>query len=623
VKVLALMLVFGLLENVQTFTFSGDTGVMFVGFNRPQSNKHFPEDAMRVSVTALSVAVLIALAGVLHAHGEYVSWLRGDPPDIDNLRAFEAGEISPLQQTLADGWLELAKVWAGNGQHQEAGDAIRRAQLMYQNHPEANELYDTLELLPESHRNIRLPEFSETYLVAVQRFQAQHVDEFIELATVFADRWLPISAEYCMQWAIAGAKGNRRLERDMDERLQPIRKRIGEHSIRLSSYNLLYPGGVCINQGDPEYWTWYKRRPLHDALVRHMQADIIGWQEISRWRPVLRQSWSEVYEFAGISGSDMIYYNKHRFEVLEEARSDPFFQNRRMPWARFRCRYSGVIINHFNVHLPFRRTVERRFPDSEKTFDEHQVGQVEICLECIEGISSPLVPTIYSGDFNTRGGSPWRMLVEDGPFCAESSYRDKIFGIDWVLCTKHLQLEFAGTVMIRRDNIRASDHHHVLVYLKRPDLDEARKTYEENPDSDEALLDFLRVYVLYDADAAMDFMAKAIADREPGERDELLRIQAEAELVFTTPQRAAEAYRTLARETNDEDLKHTATLRAFAILINRGLLDRRDHRDLQRYARDRRTPVEHRERAARLLERDEAIRRGGTPDNGDDDDDFS
>lgn len=562
---------------------------------------------MRSIVPLLAIS-LICFTAPVTANSDYVKWARGAPPDIDNLRAFERGEISPLQEELADAYLEVAKQWHekwdGEGQDRNSADACRKALMLFPDHEGANELYDALPPLPEEHRNYDSPELSEAYLKAIKEMQSEHIDAFIELAAVFADKWLPLSAEYCLHWARQGAELDRRAQRDLDERIEPIQQRIAEHALRISSYNVLFPGGVDINQKAPEYWRWEKRRPLQEAVIRHMQADIIGLQETSRWRPVLIESWYEVYEFAGVSGSDMIYYNKHRFELVKEAKSPSFWRGRRMPWARFRCRYSGMIINHFNVHLPHRSTVaKKREKEGEDPadYDTLQIPQCEACLKEIERVSSPLTPSIFTGDFNTRGGSPWRILVEEGPFSLEHSYRDRVFGIDWILTTPHLLNRFAGTLYALRDGVRASDHHQILMYLERPDRKEAKAAYEAAPDSDELLLAYIKVLMLYDTDEAKQVMADALDGREKGKRDALMWTH--AEMLDDAPAEAVEVYRDIAKETNDEAMEPRATFRAFELLVRADLMDRREMRLLQRFAKRRSTPPEYQEKAQALLEK--------------------
>lgn len=573
--------------------------------------------------------LLIALLCATPLCGEVI-WLKDKtPPDHAILEKYRTGELHELQKTLADAYAALAKEWEDSPREQ--ANACRRAMLAFPGHEGANEVYAALPDLPESRKDWKASEPDSKYVTALRVMQSEHLDNYVSLADAFADAGLPLAHQFAVTEARHAAGTFKRAHKKLDEALPEIAKKMTAHPLRMSSYNLLYPGGTDVNDKDPENWRWEKRRHLHDEVLRMMQADVIGWQETSSWMDVLGESWDEYYDYYDLTdftgnpkGRDRdcgIYFLKGRFEVVEmgyrhlnrhndigNKKGDwGSSQSRQIGWLRLKDNYSGLQFYFFNTHLSYFGESYVGDDGTKGTTDDLHEYQMGPCMQEIDK-ACPLLPAFFTGDFNNRGGNPWRMAVEEGPFHADHSYRDAAFGIDWILGTEHLKMPWAYTLYAKKDNIRASDHLTCLAYYELPDVEGARTAWEETRSEedevgDKALLEtYVRLLIMTDPAAAIELLDDQLDELDKGQRDGLMWLFGQAQEYFGEPEDAVKTYKKLGKETEDTDTEHRCTWRGFAVLVWRGLAKRGDLKALERYAEDKDTPPLWADRATALLE---------------------
>ena len=554
-----------------------------------------------------------------------VKWLNDKtPPDHAILEKYRTGELHELQGTLGDAYVALAGLWTKEGDERELADACRHAMLVFPEHKGANKLYAELPALPASRKDWKARALNDKYVAALRKLQSEQLETFVTLADAFAGAGLPLAHQFAITEARHAAGADKRAIKKLDEQLPAITKKLTAHPLRISSYNLLYPGGTDVNDTDPEHWRWEKRRHLHDEVMRMMQCDVIGWQETSSWMDVLGESWDELYDYYDLTdftgdpkNRDRdcgIYFLKGRFEIVEMGyrhlnRHNDIKQkggdwgakqSRQIGWLRLKDNYSGLQFYFYNTHLSYFGESYVGDDGRTGTTDELHKYQMEPCVQEVEK-ACPLLPGFFTGDFNNRGGNPWRMLVEEGPFAEAQSYRDGAFGIDWIVGTDHLEMPWAYSLYAKEGDTRASDHLTCLAYYKLPDVEGARKTWVESP-SDETLLAYARTLVMVDPDAAAELLNTEIKEREKGERDELAWLEGQVQEFFADPEDAVKTYRDLARETEDLEIEHRCTFQAYAVLVRRKLAKPRDlKKSLERYSEAKDTPAHWADKARALL----------------------
>jgi endonuclease/exonuclease/phosphatase family metal-dependent hydrolase len=356
-----------------------------------------------------------------------------------------------------------------------------------------------------------------------------------------------------------------------------------------------------------------------------MQCDVIGLQETSSWPDLLLESWSGVYtlyklaDFTGnpkVNDSDCgIFFNKLRYEIVDKGyrnlnrsgdikdkKADWGAKNsRQVGWLRLRDRATGLQFYFHNTHLAWAGESYKGDDGATGTTDDLHARQMLPCVEEVEK-ACPLLPQIFVGDFNNTGGAPWRMLVDEGPFDAAHSHKDKAFGIDWIVGTSNLKLTRAGTVYAKEGDVRASDHLQILAYFELPDLAPLIEAHEAAPDDRAAALAYARALVMTDAAAAGELLDETVDALDKGKRDEPLWLFAQVQEYFLEPADAIKTYRKLEKETEDPERRNAAIYRGFAVLVWRKLAKPRDLKLLQKFADDKDTPPAWADKARKLAE---------------------
>ena len=255
--------------------------------------------------------------------------------------------------------------------------------------------------------------------------------------------------------------------------------------LKVATFNLRYASDKPPN-------SWPERRPVMQACIKGMAADIIGTQEgvYAQQKDLAADlpdyDWIGTGRDGGSRGEFMsIFYRKSRLEPME---FDHFWlsdtpnviastnwgnTNRRMTtWVRFRKRGSGRQFIVFNTHL-----------------DHAVVGAREkgaaLIRQRVEELTNDL-PVLLLGDFNTEPGreKTCRLLVEGGFFTdawlaapvrknegLETLHdfkgpRKGPYRIDWILTRGPWEVSEAEVFVFSRGKQFPSDHHPVTALLR-------------------------------------------------------------------------------------------------------------------------------------------------------------
>jgi endonuclease/exonuclease/phosphatase family metal-dependent hydrolase len=171
--------------------------------------------------------------------------------------------------------------------------------------------------------------------------------------------------------------------------------------IRVITFNIR----VAIDEGIN---SWDNRKELVASIIETYQADIVGLQEALKtqlddltsllpdfaWVGVGRDDGAEEGEYAAI------FYNKKRFEVLEdstfwlsETPDKPSIGwdaalKRVVTWAKLRDKITGKIFYHFNTHFDYKGVMAR-------------LESANLLNDRVAGVAVK-TPTIVTGDFNFK-----------------------------------------------------------------------------------------------------------------------------------------------------------------------------------------------------------------------------
>jgi hypothetical protein len=569
----------------------------------------------------LSLLLLLFIGSIPSAE----NWVgEAAPPDKETTDAYKAGTISPRQEELAEVFLELADKYVKLKKTREVKDALRRAQMFHPDSQTAEALYDKQTSLPAKPKEYTHVELSKEYKADLKKLQFEQTEALLEVAEMFAQQTMPLACQYALEQARQGnVDGKKKVVKQIAEKTDKLQQVLAKHPLRIHSYNLLYPGGTDITDKDPAHWDWAKRRPLHDDVIRVTQPDIIGIQEISSWQPFLDQSWADMFkmyrlkDFTGQKkGNDAdcaIYYNFHRFEIVEKGyrhlnrwnditkkKSDwGASSHRQLGWVRFRDFWTGNQFYFFNTHTAWPGESYKGDDGTEGTTDDLHEEQIGVCMQELEKVNR-LLPLFFTGDFNNRGGHPWRMLCEEGPFDVEKSYRCKAFGIDWILCSHHWEPTYRGTVYSKKGDVRASDHLTPIGYYKYPDPEPLKAAWEAEPTNIEALDNYLRVLVISKQEETRELLKDQLKKFEKEQRGPLLWLQAEIEEGFGEAKLAAKYFKSLMKLYKKDERGPEATYCYYRVLANNELASKSDIKAMQKFADDEEKPRNYREKIANL-----------------------
>ena len=250
---------------------------------------------------------------------------------------------------------------------------------------------------------------------------------------------------------------------------------------------------------------WEERAAMNVQTIRRYGPDLIGFQEVQgpnldvyeRELPGYSRIPGPVYGAGEVEEFATILYDPGRFEVLDAGgfwlseTPDEYSASwgneviRSANWAMFRCLESGLSFLHVNAHLDHV---------SERARVEGNLLILRQTEETLANHGNP--PTVVTGDFNCRPGSPaYRVFAKAGFFDtfhaagnedAEDVYTfhafkgtrlspgdtDKPTGrIDWILIRDDERRVEVRSHEILRDGDEAagkypSDHYPVLAELE-------------------------------------------------------------------------------------------------------------------------------------------------------------
>lgn len=254
--------------------------------------------------------------------------------------------------------------------------------------------------------------------------------------------------------------------------------------LRVTSYNLKNPGFL------PGH-TWDKRRPAMAAMLRRLDADLLGTQEGMHTQLeeiVADQDGRYARLGQGRDGGEAgefcaILYRHDRLELLAH---DDFWLSetphipgskswrtactRMVSWGRFRDRETGAMLTLFNTHLDH---ISRK-------------ARVEGVTLLRERVLASAGPTVVTGDFNAqrRTSTPFKLLTADGALrdawdVAEQRGEDRgtwhgFTGfdmgrrLDWILVSPELAVRSVAVDDAQAAGRYPSDHHPVSVLLAWP-----------------------------------------------------------------------------------------------------------------------------------------------------------
>ena len=184
-------------------------------------------------------------------------------------------------------------------------------------------------------------------------------------------------------------------------------------SIKVMTYNIR----VAIDTGMN---SWENRKELVASVIKTYGADIFGVQEALKsqvddltkllpgfgWVGVGRDDGAEAGEYAAI------FYNKERFEVLEDSTfwlSDTPEKPsmgwdaayiRIVTWAKFKDKKTGKIFYHFNTHFDYKGIMARM---EEANLLNDKVAEI-----------AGKTPAIITGDFNFKSDFAGYQILTGG-----------------------------------------------------------------------------------------------------------------------------------------------------------------------------------------------------------------
>ena len=256
--------------------------------------------------------------------------------------------------------------------------------------------------------------------------------------------------------------------------------------IRVVTFNIR----VAVDEGIN---SWDNRKELVASIIETYRADIVGLQEALKtqledlnkllpdfaWVGVGRDDGAEEGEYAAI------FYNKKRFEVLEdstfwlsETPDKPSIGwdaalKRVVTWAKLRDKITGKIFYHFNTHFDYKGVMARL--ESANLLND-RVAEV-----------AGKTPAIVTGDFNFKSdfggykiltGGRKNYLFDTQKIAKVDSSGSNItynrFGqfleegnkIDYIFIKNNIEVDKHKIIMDTFDGRYSSDHMPVLSVLR-------------------------------------------------------------------------------------------------------------------------------------------------------------
>ena len=256
--------------------------------------------------------------------------------------------------------------------------------------------------------------------------------------------------------------------------------------IRVVTFNIR----VAVDEGIN---SWDNRKELVASIIETYRADIVGLQEALKtqledlnkllpdfaWVGVGRDDGAEEGEYAAI------FYNKKRFEVLEdstfwlsETPDKPSIGwdaalKRVVTWAKLRDKITGKIFYHFNTHFDYKGVMARL--ESANLLND-RVAEV-----------AGKTPAIVTGDFNFKSdfggykiltGGRKNYLFDTQKIAKVDSSGSNItynrFGqfleegnkIDYIFIKNNIEVDKHKIIMDTFDGRYPSDHMPVLAVLR-------------------------------------------------------------------------------------------------------------------------------------------------------------
>lgn len=254
--------------------------------------------------------------------------------------------------------------------------------------------------------------------------------------------------------------------------------------LSVMSYNIRCDIGTTLI-GEPDYWP--RREFLLTNFLSRSKPDILGLQELMEHQiPSVLAGLGEGYAWIGeprdtspTSERSAVFYNKQVVEFMGGstlALSDTPDKLGSITWgnkdprivttAQFRHKDSGRLVHVFNTHLDHKSAYSRLR-----------------AAEYLTILSSLYATNILMGDFNAAAerSEPYGVLTEDymdtylstpnrindwGTF---NRYKEPVSGgdrLDWILCTKDLDVERAGTDAYNLLGEYPSDHLPVVATIR-------------------------------------------------------------------------------------------------------------------------------------------------------------
>jgi endonuclease/exonuclease/phosphatase family metal-dependent hydrolase len=256
--------------------------------------------------------------------------------------------------------------------------------------------------------------------------------------------------------------------------------------IRVVTFNIR----VAVDEGIN---SWDNRKELVASIIETYRADIVGLQEALKtqledlnkllpdfaWVGVGRDDGAEEGEYAAI------FYNKKRFEVLEdstfwlsETPDKPSIGwdaalKRVVTWAKLRDKITGKIFYHFNTHFDYKGVMARL--ESANLLND-RVAEV-----------AGKTPAIVTGDFNFKSDFGGYKILTEGRknYLFDTQKIAKVdssgsnitynrFGqfleegnkIDYIFIKNNIEVDKHKIIMDTFDGRYPSDHMPVLAVLR-------------------------------------------------------------------------------------------------------------------------------------------------------------
>lgn len=250
-------------------------------------------------------------------------------------------------------------------------------------------------------------------------------------------------------------------------------------TLRVLSFNVRYP-----NPNDGANY-WEKRTDVVTAMLKHVDADLIGTQELFQSQGDFIVEALPEYEWFGMSRRGNhedehmgIFYRPAKLEVLDqgefwlsETPDVPGSQSwdmslpRNVSWAKLRVRASGRQFFLFNTHFAHRGQ------DAEA-----RVRSARVILDRLPKIAGD-APVLLTGDFNAMAGAyvhhvltaelqdAWLTAeARSGPAGTSSRWVGRMSErrIDWILYKGPWRPVYAETVTYNHGGRYPTDHYPVL-----------------------------------------------------------------------------------------------------------------------------------------------------------------